>query len=262
MKSKHIRLLLLAPTMLLTGCNVSAQHWLTERHRGYTLHYTAADSLYVQDYTLLIEKGITAVKTFFDTAYRQKFDVYIHPGRHSLDSTWQQDWNMPSFTSECWMVASGIATRLDMISPARWAKEACEHDYTETEKTQQLITHELVHVFHGQRNTSPDFSTTEGIDWWVEGLATYASGQCDTQRLAEVKRAITDNSAPDNIDNFWKGKSRYALSGSVVMYLDDNYGRARLIALLPYNKKTELLSALHTTEMELLTGWKSYMMKL
>lgn len=85
------------------------------------------------------------------------------------------------------MVASGIATKLDMISPKMWDKESCEHQYAETKKHNSSL-HELVHVYHGQLNASPDFSNVEGIDWFVEGLATYASGQCDSLRIAEIKK--------------------------------------------------------------------------
>lgn len=160
------------------------------------------------------------------------------------------------------MVASGVATKLDMISPKMWDTEACEHIYKETMKTQKLITHELVHVYHGQLCVSPDFSNTEGIDWFVEGLATYASGQCDSLRIAEIKNAIFDDKIPKSLDNFWTGKLKYGLSGSMVMYIDNKYGRIKLKELLPLNKKTEMLSMLNTTESELLTGWKNYMQNL
>ncbi|MFZ4520792.1 MAG: hypothetical protein ACOYNC_03750 [Bacteroidales bacterium] len=50
--------------------------------------------------------------------------------------------------------------------------ESCEHVYSEKLKTQQIITHELVNVYHGQLNAGPDFSDVSGIDWFVEGLAT------------------------------------------------------------------------------------------
>jgi len=60
-----------------------------------------------------------------------------------------------------------------------------------------------VHVFHAQLSSSPDFSDTEGIDWFVEGLATYASGQLDSLRLKEIKNAIIENNAPASLDSFW-----------------------------------------------------------
>ena len=160
------------------------------------------------------------------------------------------------------MVASGIGTKLDMISPITWDKEACEHVYAETQKTQQLITHELVHVFHGQLNVSPDFSNVDGLDWFIEGLATYASGQCDSSRIAAVKKAINDDKIPQGLDNFWSGKLKYGLSGSVVMFIDQKYGREKLKTLLPLNKKADLLSALNTTESDLLNEWKEYLKKM
>ncbi len=156
------------------------------------------------------------------------------------------------------MVASGVASKLDMLSPKLWDKEACEHIYSETKKTQQLITHELVHVYHGQLNVSPDFSNVEGIDWFIEGLATFASGQCDSLRIAEVKKANTNNKIPESLANFWTGNIKYGLSGSVVMFIDYKYGRTKLKELLSLNKKTEILSVLKTTELELLNEWKKY----
>jgi hypothetical protein len=184
------------------------------------------------------------------------------PSRQSLDSAWQTDWKMPEFKSECWMVASGVGQKIDIISPKKWDKEACEHEYSESIKTQQLITHELVHVFHGQLNVSSDFSNVEGIDWFVEGLATYASGQCDSTRIAEIKNAIDNNKIPTSLDNFWTGNLKYGLSGSMVMFIDSKYGRTRLKELLPFNKKTEILQSLKITEEELLQAWTDYIMKI
>lgn len=236
--------------------------WIIERHDGYKVSYTVTDKENRKEYLKLIRNGIGSVKTFFSGMFSSEFGVFIHPDRHSLDSTWRKDWNMPVFKSECWMVASGTAVKLDMISPKRWTKEACEHDYKDQIKTQALITHELVHVYHGQANASPDFSEVTGIDWFVEGLATFASGQLDSDRIAEIKKAIADNRIPAGLDKFWTGKLRYGLSGSVVMYIDKQYGRAKLKALLKFNKNSDILSGLNTTEEELLKNWKNYFSSL
>ena len=169
---------------------------------------------------------------------------------------------MPDFKSQCWMVASGIADKLDIISPKMWDNLACEHIYSNTIKTQNLITHELIHVFHGQQNKSPDFSDVTGIDWFVEGLATYASGQCDSIRILEVKEALIDNKIPESLDKFWTGNLRYGLSGTVVMYLDNKYGREKLTSLLKYNTIEDLLYSLETTESDIMRGWKKYITEL
>jgi len=260
MKIKVQFLGLLLPMTLLFNRIPEDIKWKSEKFPGYQVYYTAADSADIRDYNELIRNGISHVSSFFRSSYKTGFNVFIHPDRHSLDSTWQKAWNMLAYKSECWMVASGVGSGIDLISPKRWKEVACEHDYNETSKTQQLITHELVHVFHGQWNVSPDFSTTEGLDWFVEGLATYASGQCDSVRMAEVRNAVSANQVPQSLDDFWSGRLRYGLSGSVVMFLDHKYGRPRLMELLSFNKKTDILGNLNITESELLHEWILYVL--
>lgn len=262
MKTKFIIAFLLAAPLLFISWEIVEKNWIIEKHEGYNYLYTSSDKNNKKEYQSLIENGIIDVKSFFNSSYKNDFSVFIHPSRQSLDSTWQIDWNMPTFKSECWMVASGVATRLDMISPKLWDEQSCEHIYSETTKTQQLITHELVHIYHGQQNISPDFSDVEGIDWFVEGLATYASGQCDSSIINRVKKAIAENKIPNSLDDFWTGSLKYGLSGSVVKYIDYKYGREQLKKLLPFNKKTVLLLALNTTEIDLITDWKKYMQTL
>lgn len=262
MKPKYPIFLTVISIVFSIHCVVPEMNWLSKKQKGYTLIYTAIDKNSTKAYNKIIRKGIKSAKSFFHSPFRESFTIVIHPSRESLDSTWQKDWGMPAFKSECWMVASGVAAKLDMISPKLWDELSCEHHYSETIKTQQLITHELIHVYHGQLNVSPDFSNVEGIDWFVEGLATYASGQCDADRIAEVKMAINDNKIPKSLDNFWTGKIKYGLCGSVVQYIDHRYGRETLIALLPVNKKSDLLKTLKITENELLDNWKSYIQSL
>jgi hypothetical protein len=239
------------------GGEFCQDQWITVPGKGYTLHFTEFDKKTSREYVAFIDQGIQQVTEFFSDTFRREFGVYIHPDRSSMDSQWQKDWNMPDFRSECWMVASGVAGRLDILSPQKWKTEACEHNYAETENTRRLITHELIHVHHGQLNASPDFSNTENIDWFVEGLAVYASGQCDSARLSPVRTAVMNDQTPTTLDEFWTGKLKYGLSGSVIMYIDKKFGRTKLKALLPFNKKTEILRCLGLTESELLSRWKA-----
>jgi hypothetical protein len=249
----------LIPMLALTTLDERQQKWQVEQLKQFTFFYVAADDAQKTEYVKFIENGIGAVESFFGASYKNRFDVYVHPNRKSLDSTWQHDWKIPDFKSECWMVASGVATKIDMISPKRWDTEACEHKYADTQKTQQLIIHELVHVFHGQQNVSPDFSDVTDIDWFVEGLATYVSGQCTTERLAEVKKTIAENRIPQSLNQFWSGKLKYGLSGSVVMFIDKKYGRPKLIELLKFNTFTDVLTTLATDEATLLKEWEEYL---
>lgn len=230
--------------------------WITVEREQFSLRYTDDDAGNLADYEKMIVLGIQQAEAFFSEKFKEKFLVVIHPGRATLDSTWRSDWGMPEFKSECWMVASGIGKKLDMIAPGRWTQESCEHDGNDTVKTQKLITHELIHVFHGQHNISSDFSNVTGLDWFIEGLATYASGQCDSLRMAEVRKAIAENKIPPSLQQFRAGKLRYGLSGSVVMYLDQTYGRATMVALLPFNTIEGLMTHLKLTEGALLKDWR------
>jgi hypothetical protein len=261
MKSGSIGLQLIFAIALVswTGKDVS---WVKKDCKSFNLNYTVADTSLIDEYQKLIDIGLSEVEKFFNEHYKKKFEVFIYPGRTSLDSAWEHDWKIPGFKSECWMVASGIADRIDILSPVRWDAESCEHKYSDKRQTRLLITHELVHVFHGQSNVSPDFSNVKNIDWFVEGLATYASGQCDSNRIEEVIKAINDRAIPRSTDQFWTGKLKYGQSGSLVMYIDKKYGRGKLKELLKYNENKKILATLNTNESDLLAGWKQYMLSL
>lgn len=250
-------LLLISISCLTTRAFDAGAYWYSERHDGYEIFFTEADRENVSGYSAMIDSGIKSIEAFFGFPFRSEFKVFVHPHRSSLDSAWQNDWNMPEFRSECWMVASGIASKLDILSPKQWDSEACEHTYAEFEKTKNLVAHELVHVYHGQRNASPDFSAVSGIDWFVEGLAVYASGQLDSLRMAEVRTAIKESRIPDSLAGFWSGKLKYGLSGSAVKYIDARYGRTALRDLLPLRNVSEVLRSLGTTEKDFLSEFEA-----
>lgn len=262
MKIQSLLLLTVLFIPIILSWTIVGDKWISEKQKGYTIYYTSEDTENIKEYKTYFEKGKKSVTDFFQSSYNNDFNIYIHPTRASLDSSWQKDWNMPDFKSQCWMVASGIADKFDIISPKMWDSLACEHIYSNTIKTQNLITHELIHVFHGQQNESPDFSDVTGIDWFVEGLATYASGQCDSIRILEVQEALLDNKIPETLNKFWTGNLRYGLSGTVVMYLDNKYGREKLTSLLEYNNIKEVLDSLETTESEIMNEWKKYIKEL
>ena len=240
--------------------SVQAQK-VKEYYQDYRLFYDQIDVSGIPLYRQYFDHSLDLVRKFTQDSFDQSFDIYVHPDRISIDSAWQTNWNLPSFHSDCWMVASGVGARFDLLSPRVWETEACEHQVDDTIATQKLIAHELFHVFHGQRNVSADFSETDNIDWFVEGFATYASGQCDQERIEAVKEAIKLDQIPASLDNFWTGTLRYGLSGSVVLYLDQQFGRRTILKLLKFNKKDQILDALKMSEKVLLTEWKTFILK-
>ena len=234
---------------------------VTLSNSKYQLHHYPVDgaqSVQINDW---LQKGYGEIESFFNLPFTQSFDVTLFSHRDSLDKQWQKDWGMPDFKSQCWMVASGVAHRLDILSPRIWDEQACEHPTKDTAATRKIIVHELVHVFHGQYNPSPTFDNIENIDWFVEGLATYVSGQLDAERMKDLMVFLEDSDGPTALSEFWKGSNRYGLAGSMVAYIDSNFGREQLSELLRFTKGSDLLEALEISEPELIDQWKGHILK-
>lgn len=222
---------------------------------GFTLHCTREDSalLYVP-----LVSGVQAVEQFFGAPFTRKFEVFVFPNRTALDKQWQQDWGDSTFQSSCWMVASGVAHRLDVLSPQAWNTEACEHKAGDTMALRKLLWHELVHVYHGQRNPVPDFAGMDEMGWWIEGLAVYASGQLDSTRLKGLRETMEKKTTPAALQKFWSGKYKYGLSGSMAAWLDKTRGRAVIVRLLACTNTAQALQLLQTDEAALLEAWKQF----
>src|SRR6185369_4777733 len=132
-----------------------------------------------------IEAAGKDVAAFFGRPYPASFDVRTFRDRASLDSFVAQRWKMPP--TQCWMVAMGSGPILVLLDPAAWGTQACEHDGSDPRHVRQIITHELVHVFHGQHCPQQEFDGMDDMGWFVEGLAILASGQLDTERFAQAR---------------------------------------------------------------------------
>ena len=120
------------------------------------------------------------------------------------------------------------------------------------------IAHELVHVYHGQRNPRPDFDGMDDLGWFVEGLAVYASGQLERAHRTAARDAIKAGKAPTRLADAWSGPFRYGVSGSMVAFVDKRYGRQTIRMLLAVTSNEEALKLLHTSEGEFIDAWKGY----
>lgn len=255
---KHLYLIVLLAVFQLTTAagQTTTPHWQTIKNQHFTIHFTSKDSASVPALTRIFTKGITQTEAFFGNPFRAPFDIRIFPDRAALDRQWQQDWGDTSFHSQCWMVASGVAKQLDVLSPQVWSAEACEHNAADSTATFQLLLHELVHVYHGQYCASPDFTGMDDLGWWVEGLAVYASGQLDAARLERVRQRMAAGKVPASLSQFWSGPDKYGLSGSVVAALDQELGRESLVRLLAFSTVPAFFEGLGKTEAEVLGIWK------
>jgi len=235
---------------------------INKEYNQFSINYYKVDSVQQSEIVNYIETGILLVEDFFNQSFDKHIDVYIFPERKLLDKQWQQDWNMPEFESQCWMVASATAYRLDILSPGVWPEEACEHDAENKEKLKKLVLHELIHVYHGQQSPDPGFDGMDEIGWFMEGIAVYASGQYDSDRKKRTKEAYELNKIPKKLEDIWSGEYRYALAGSIVDVIELKYGRSKVSELLIYTTQTQLLQALQLSESELLSIWDEYLSRL
>ena len=204
--------------------------------------------------------GIDRAERFFGAPFPRTVRVIVHGDRARLDAHWRAQWHEPAFTSECWMVGMGLADELSLLSPARWRDQACEHDPDDAAAIARLVAHELVHTYHQQRNATiaDDDAAGEALAWFVEGVATYVSGQLDDGHLAPAADAIRDGAAPTRLADAYRGTYRYGVSGSLVAFLDATLGRAALVRMLSATTPTELLAIAGMDEPTLLARWLAW----
>jgi hypothetical protein len=261
----HLTALLVFTSFLAA---LAADHgpWLLQTRPNYDLHYKETDRAQMAEYESFLARGIAANEAFFQSSYPKRFDVYIHPDRASFDIALQQQLHQPNFHSPCWLVAVGESDGIHILAPVRWDDGACEGRYTtyaDKEKTQKLITHELTHVFHGQTIRDHEMDGKKGLSWFEEGLAVYVSGQLGPSEIHDVQAAFRAHTVPGSLNGVATSDSillRYSMMGSLVLYIDRTYGKARLKGLLQFDSQQEILSSLGVTEGQFLDGWRHFML--
>ncbi len=195
------------------------------------------------------------VTAFWSGSFPESVNVIVAADRSLFDAEIPPEWGLKS---QCWMVGLGVADFLLYLSPSAWPNEACEHDPTDAQHVLDIAAHELAHVYHGQTNRTRDFTGAEEVGWFVEGLAVVVAGQLNRNRYSDPAVAIQEGAAPEKLQDAWSGQYRYAISGSIVDYIDKNYGRDTLYDLMAATTQVEILDALGISEQQLLADWRSW----
>jgi hypothetical protein len=225
--------------------------------------WTISASKSDQNVTIVLDACLRAaqarVESFFGHPFKQSFHAEIFPSRSKFDEYFKQRWQLPK--TERWMVALGVADKLAILTPRVWPTEATEHDPKDPTHIQELVAHELVHVYHGQHNPSRDFEGMDDLGWFVEGLAVYVSGQLEHGHQKDARKAISTGKAPRPLAKAWSGPYRYGVSGSMVQFIDNRYGRDMLWQLLPETKPERVLNRLKFSENDFLQAWRDCVMK-
>lgn len=224
---------------------------------GTLLRHASVDAAQAVEIASLLGIGRQRIETFFGEPFPEPFTVTLAPDRDSFSAVLRAEWGVPE--TACWMVATGVADFMVILSPRVWEEQACEHDPSDKQHVQDIVTHELAHVFHGQRNPTRDFSGAEEIGWYAEGLAVLVADQLNRDRLSDPAQAVASGAAPTRLADAWSGEYRYGVSGSIAAYIDHQYGRQTTLQLLSVTTQAELLSVLDIAEEALLTAWKSWL---
>jgi hypothetical protein len=196
------------------------------------------------------------IEGFFGQPFRQPFTVVVFPSRDSFDRYFTERWKVPK--TEAWMVASGVADKLTILARDVWKTQAQEHDPSDEKHYRELISHEAVHVYHGQFNPTGDFEGMDNLGWFVEGLAVYVSGQLEGSHRHAARDAINEGKEPNPLTKAWSGKYRYGVCGSMVRFIDKKWGRKTLLKLLGEVQPDSLLTILQTTESAFLKDWVQF----
>jgi len=184
--------------------------------------------------------------------------MQVFPGRESFNTALRQAWGIPE--TACWMVGAADDHHLYLLSPSVWSEEACEHDPGDAEHRRLLVAHEAVHVYHGQLNPSEDVGLLEGIGWFVEGLATFVSGQLEARHADRAVEAVTRGASPARLTEAWSGPYRYGVAGSMVHFIHERWGVGVLRQAVRTVAQEELLQLLGRTEAAFLQEWQAWVL--
>lgn len=203
--------------------------------------------------TAHLDDAVARVEAFFGSPFPEPFEVLVLPDRAAFSASFPPEWGLSQ--TACWMVAAGVADRLHLLAPDAWEAEACEHDPRDAAHVAQILAHETAHVFHGQHNPTRDFTGAESVGWFAEGLAVLVSGQLESGHRDSAREAVRTGRVPRRLGEAWSGPHRYGVSGTLVELVDQELGRAGLVALLAATHEEEILAALGWSEEQLLARW-------
>ncbi len=253
MPSKRLAIFLAISVFSCSSLMAQTAAHTAENARTLDFHAPASDP-YANSIREDARKSILQVQAFFGAPFPDSIHFRLVDGRSDFDAAVKTFGLGPT---QCWMVGVGTADLMVVLSPADWKKEACEHNPNDVEATRQLVKHELIHVYHGQVNPSRDFTGVDDLDWFIEGLAVYGSGQLTKDRVEHMHTAVVAGEIPHALSKIWTGPNRYGFAGSLVRYVDQEWGRPTIVRLLKARSSAEALTILGTDENVLLAGWQA-----
>jgi hypothetical protein len=220
-----------------------------------TIQYEEKDSIVAATLEGYARGGIMEIELFFDRVFPDSLTVQVLTDRGSFDAYALESWGIPE--TQCWMVGAAGVRTVALLSPLEWRPE-CDHDPNDDQHVRDVLVHELVHVFHMQHSPTDEFLGAEEIGWFVEGLATYVSGQLAASHADRARKAVEVGAVPSRLADAWSGEYRYGVAGSLAAFLDAKVGRVTFTRLLAATTQAQLLAPTGLLEEEFLEEWESW----
>jgi hypothetical protein len=197
----------------------SQHHWDMITGNSVRLHWYADNKAFAQDLLNAATSGLARLKTDTGLAPDQPIDLYIYGNTADMREAvlFEPGWTGGLAFPEHNIVIIGISS-----SDLDWGRKA--------------EVHELTHVLVGHLT----FSCLGAVPTWLdEGLAVYSEGALDSASQSQLDDAIqTDTllSVRSLSGGFSEVPSKaylsYSESYSIVKFLIETYGRAKMTALL------------------------------
>ena len=142
-----------------------------------------------------------------------------------------------------------------MLSPRAFPADSCGHNAQDTVETRAILGHEVTHLIHRRINPSSQLGGG-GTGWFYEGVAVFSSGQLNASRRNQARAAL-QTAPPIQLARIMDTDAGYSLAGSLVEYIAQRYGVAKVRDLMYLNTQTEMLAALNTNESSLVSAWRN-----
>lgn len=206
-----------SPDMRATWIDKSYD-WHQISRDDLTLHWYSGEPAFAEDLLSTAIDGLARLKKFTGVRPQSPIDLYIYGTTQQMQDAILYE---PNWTGGVAYPANNIT--IIGISPAylEWGR--------------RTIVHELTHLIVGQIT----FSCGENVPTWLdEGMAVYAEGGLDDRSQFSFDDAVSSNSLL-SVRSISNGFSQhpaladlaYSQSYSMVSYLVQTYGPAKLLAL-------------------------------
>lgn len=257
MSTRGIRTLV--AVMALLECrtdDVTASEWHIASANGFQVRYQETENQFVPFLLSSANEARSEITSFFRvtaTAARPH-RIQLHSSGQEYERYVRERWQQAGFVRACWMVGSADSSEIQLLSPNAWNRDACGHDPSDRQHLRDLVVHEAVHVYHRRYFAGTQFPLAP-LAWFVEGLAVHASGALGDPERDMVRRTLAAGYVPATLAEVLTGPLGYNGVGSLVSYLDDRFGRQRLIELMNATSTADVLGRLGTEESDLIREW-------